>query len=121
MALPDRNYPTELFNLTPGTATWPSYRVLIEIQRDWQPGATVQEGTTDSTDDQGEQTMSQIIQQWEESNPGLLIMGDEIEVRIRGFEERFGMSSDELLHRIEQGECPESTEIMEWRILLDLR
>ena len=42
----------------------------------------------------------------------------DIELQIAEYEEQFGMSSDEFLHRWHNGDAPDTFETMDWRILL---
>jgi hypothetical protein len=89
----------------------------------WYEDQAPYAGSTDATvaDVSGELTMEEIIQEWEDKYPGLLVMGDEIEEKIKRFEEKFSISSQDLLQLIEKGEAPDNEDVMEWIILLDFR
>jgi hypothetical protein len=59
------------------------------------------------------------LAEWKAEQPEAYVSKDELSQEIANYEKKYGMSSDELLRRIQEGTAPENSEIMDWKILLE--
>lgn len=72
---------------------------------------------TSQSIEEEEEPFEQWLKRWQEEDPDAFITDAEILDTIHRYEEKYGMTSEEMLRRAEEGTTPDDFEIMEWKIL----
>ena len=61
------------------------------------------------------------LEKWQAESPEVFMTDDEVDAQILEYEQKFNMSSEELLRCIKEGSAPDEDGIIDWKLLLKYR